>query len=230
MNVNAGYVSPFEIMGEKLHAKLNRTKHGNRTKKALTKDELKTLLGFLLKDTSVAGLENYALVFMFATSGLRASELCSLRWGDLEQSEGKWTARFTGKGDREAEQELFSSAVQATSAYFRAHFGRSPKPQDSVYWTLPRFHHQQVEPLQYHTLWARVKKIGVTAKKAGVFECDLDFSPHLFRRTYATLLYKSGMKLKAVQRLTRHSNVETLCRFYVDDSEPASPYLSEALE
>lgn len=57
----------------------------------------------------------------------------------------------------------------------------------------------------------------------------LPFSPHLFRRSYATLLYKSGMKLKAIQNLTRHANIETLCKHYVDDSELATPYLAQAL-
>ena len=35
--------------------------------------------------------------------------------------------------------------------------------------------------------------------------------------------------LKAIQNLTRHANIETLCKHYVDDTEPASPYLAIAL-
>jgi hypothetical protein len=37
------------------------------------------------------------------------------------------------------------------------------------------------------------------------------------------------MKLKAIQNLTRYANIETLCKHYVDDSEPASLYLAAAL-
>jgi len=228
-NVLPIYTSPFEIMGEKLHAKLNRTKKGNRTKKALTSAELKALLEFLHGDTTVRGQENYALVFMMATSGLRASELCSLRWGDLERSEGKWTARFIGKGEKEAEQELFPAAVEASKEYFRAQFECEPSPEDALFWTVPEFRHQDVEQMRYHTLWVRVKNIGVAAGRAGILERNMQFSPHLFRRSYATVLYKSGMKLKAIQQLTRHANIETLCKHYVDDSEAASPYLAVAL-
>jgi site-specific recombinase XerD len=223
------YTSPFEIMSEKLHAKLNKTRKGNATKKALTIDEVKALLSFLRLDITVTGRENYAMVYMLATSGLRASELCQLKWGDLDFASGKWTARFIGKGAKDAEQELFPTAVEGCRHYFGCHFRRAPRPEDALFWTVPAFPHQEPEPMTAHTLWSRVKGIGAAAVAAGVITRELQFSPHLFRRSYATLLYKSGMKLKAIQNLTRHANIETLCRHYVDDSEPASPYLARAL-
>jgi site-specific recombinase XerD len=228
-NVVPFYASPFDIMGEKLHAKLNCTKKGNRTKKTLTREELKALLEFLRQDTSTTGRENYALVFMLATSGLRASELCALRWGDLGELEGKWTALFIGKGDKEAEQELFAPAVEACRLYFLRQFRRVPKPEDALFWTVPIFRHQTPASMTPHTLWTRIKGIGTAAVDARIIARELQFSPHLFRRSYATLLYKSGMKLKAIQNLTRHASIETLCKHYVDDSEPATPYLANAL-
>jgi integrase len=80
-----------------------------------------------------------------------------------------------------------------------------------------------------HTLWTRIKRIGAIVCGEGIIARELQFSPHLFRRSYATLLYKSGMKLKAIQNITRHASIETLCKHYVDDSEPAAPYLANAL-
>lgn len=223
------YTSPFEIMTERLHTKLNKTKKGNATKKALTPEEVKALLGFLRLDITVRGRENYAMVYMLVTSGLRASELCQIKWGDLDFASGKWTARFIGKGAKDAEQELFPAAVEAWRQYFGEHFRRAPRPKDALFWTVPTFQHQEPEPMTPHSLWTRVKNIGGAAVAAGVITRELQFSPHLFRRSYATLLYKSGMKLKAIQNLTRHANIETLCKHYVDDSEPASPYLAAAL-
>jgi site-specific recombinase XerC len=118
---------------EKLHAKLNCTKKGNRAKKTLTREELKALIELLRKDTSTRGREDYALVFMLVTSGLGASELCVLRWGDLGELEGKWTALFIGKGDKEAEQELFEPAVQACRLYFLHQIRRIPRPEDALF-------------------------------------------------------------------------------------------------
>jgi len=59
------------------------------------------------------GQRDYAIVYTLVTSGLRAAELVQLHWKDLELLEGLWTARFIGKGGKEAEQALYSEAVEA---------------------------------------------------------------------------------------------------------------------
>ena len=228
-NVIPFYTSPFEIMSEKLHAKLNRTRKGNRTKKAMTKAEFKRLLAWLETDTSTIGRENYAIVYMLGTSGLRASELCQLTWTTIELHEGKWTAVFTGKGDTDAEQELYGPAVEACRAYFRRQFRRDPRPADALFWTVPTVGDTTAVPLAYHTLWRRVADLGKRARAAGIVTRQLQFSPHLFRRTYATMLYKGGMGLKGIQGKTRHANIEVLTRHYISDDEAATPYLAAAL-
>lgn len=82
----------------------------------------------------------------------------------------------------------------------------------------------------YHVLWDRVRKIGARARAAGILKRDLQFSPHLFRRSYATALYKSGMGLKAIQEKTRHANIDVLTRHYISDEEPASPHFDRILQ
>ncbi|OLS30796.1 MAG: hypothetical protein HeimAB125_18160, partial [Candidatus Heimdallarchaeota archaeon AB_125] len=53
-----GYISPFEVMEERLTKKLNWTKKGNRTKKALNKGEARELLAWLQEDQTVKGKAN----------------------------------------------------------------------------------------------------------------------------------------------------------------------------
>jgi integrase/recombinase XerD len=228
-NVLPIYTSPFEVMGEKLHQKLNRTKKGNRTKKALAAAEIKGLLSWLSQDSTLMGRGNHAMIFTLVTSGLRASELCQLTWGDLDLTEGVWTARFIGKGDKQAEQELYTPAVEACRSYFMTVHGRAPQPSDALFWTLPAYPGDVARPMTYHTLWNRVREVGTQAVAAGVLTRELQFSPHLFRRSYATLLYKSGMGLKAIQEKTRHANIEVLCKHYISDEEPATPHLASML-
>ena len=228
-NVIPFYTSPFEIMSEKLHRKLNRTKKGNRTKKALAVAEVKRLLAWLNKDTTVKGKRDYAIVFMLVTSGLRSAELIQLHWKDLELFEGTWTARFIGKGGKEAEQELYTEAVETCRRYFRAQFKREPKPEDALFWTFPTYRGDQPRPLHYHALWRRIKEIGTAAREQEIVTRQLCWSPHLFRRSYATALYKSGMGIKAIQEKTRHSNIEVLVKHYIHDEEPASPYFERIL-
>jgi integrase len=198
------YTSPFELMTDKLIKKLNKTKKGNRTKAALSLAEVKRLLAWLLGWDP----EMHAILFFLCTSGLRSAEFLSLHWRDVSFHEGAWTCTFTGKGGADAQQELYGPAVEALRA-----LRRSTPPEAQLF------------PLDYHQLWTAFKKTGKAAREAGIITRTLQFSPHICRRTYATLLYQGGMKLRAVQNLTRHANIETLCKHYIDDNEPASPVL-----
>ncbi len=221
--------SPFRSMPEKLRKKFSRTgKH--RTKKALTQGEVKDMLEYLQEAAhySPDHAENYALVLMLVTSGLRAAELCQLKWSDIEFFEGKYTARFIGKGGDPAEQELYADAVEAAGEYFNRQFGRTGKTEP-LFWTAPNRRTKHPVPMNGHALWARMKEIGRDLRAAGILTRELQFSPHLFRRTYATLLYSSGMKLKAIMQKTRHANIEILAKHYIDDEEPASPYFDRIL-
>jgi integrase len=229
-NVLPIYTSPFELMTDKLRAKMTRTKKGNRTKKALTVAELAGILNALKERGGLRNLQDRAIIWMLAGSGLRAAELCSLRWKDLDLVVGTWTARFTGKGDKAAEQELYAPAVEATLEAFRLQHHREPRPEDALFYTIPIMPTQRIAPLRAPTLWARIVRVGRMARAAGILTRELQFSPHLFRRSYATALYKSGMGLKAIQEKTRHSNLETLTRHYIDDAAPATPFLRKAFE
>ena len=223
------YTSPFEIMSKKLSEKLNRTRKGNRKKKALNKGEMKGLLAWLQEDQTLMGLCNYAMTFMLLTSGLRASELCQLTWASLEYFEDKWTAQFIGKGDRQAEQELYTLAVEASRTYFVQQFGRDPQPADHLYWTIPTYKGETIRPMVYATLLLRIKNIGEAAREAGIIKRNVHFTPHLMRRSYATGLYKSGMGIKAIQNKTRHQSLDTLTTHYISDEDAASPFIEKML-
>ncbi len=167
---------------------------------------------------------------MLLTSGLRAAEFCQLRWGDLEYEEGGiWTANFIGKGGKEASQEIYEPAIEAVQEYFRAQFRRDMEKADYLFYSLPTYPGDQPRPMTPHRLWVRIKQLGESAKEDGIIKRDLNFSPHLFRRSFATLLYKSGMKIKAIQEKTRHANIDVLVKHYIHDEEPASPYFERLL-
>lgn len=58
---------------------------------------------------------------------------------DLEYFEGKWTVYFIGKGGKHAEQELYKPAVSVGLRYFMDAFGRKPRPEDALFWTVPAY-------------------------------------------------------------------------------------------
>lgn len=212
-----------------MHRKLNRSKGRFLTKQALTKAELKTLLAWLQDDRSIKGLENYAIVLTLASCGLRASELSQLNWGDLYCEDGRYTAYFTGKGGRAAEQEIYAASVAAAEAYFQAQFRRTPDPGDRFFYTLENYKGRKPTPLKMTTLWACIREIGFSATKAGVITRELEFSPHLFRRTFATLYYRETRDLKATQLATRHASVDVLMKHYMDSAQGISEVVSKIL-
>ena len=222
-----GYESPFREMPEKLKKKLNRVKNGNRKKKPLSKSEVHRLLTWLEQKQDVKGLENYAMVYMLVTSGLRASELLQLRWGDIECYNGQWIAYFTGKGNKDAEQELYKPAIDASQRYFINAHGRNPKLDDILFWTVPSYNGDTPRPLPYHSLWRRITEMGEKAKAKSIVRTSVEFSPHLFRRTYASLLEAEGMPGTAIQKKTRHSSFETLEKYYLNNEMLATPFLDK---
>jgi integrase len=220
------YRSPFDGMTKKLWKKLSRTKQ-NGTKKALNRLEVRKIIDFLALNTSIKGREDYAIFRMLYATGLRGSELCAITWGDLELDEEEQTYYLAGigKGGKPFRQEVVDpEAVPTAKAYFLAAFDREPRAKDHVFWTQPSYHGEQVRPLPYHALYDRVVGIGARVKAAGIVTRNITFSPHLLRRSIITNLSKAGMRVKALQKFSRHSNANTLLAFYVDDDEPAKKY------
>jgi len=219
--------SPFDpqVMSENLIAKL-RVREKGKTKQALNKTEIRKLLRWLRETQDV---KDYACILFLLTSGLRASEMLGLRWENLEkQEDGGWTCIFRAKGGQYQEHEIYNKAVEVAREYFLCHFKRNPRAEDFLFYT--RGEDQVDRVLSYHTLWHRVKQLGKKAKAEGIIRNSLEFTPHLMRRSYITQLYRQGMKLKALQKKSRHKNMSVLIDHYIDDSEAAAPYIAKILE
>lgn len=223
------YTGPFETMGEKLKEKLHLKDIDKGTKKSLNQVEAKRLVKYLRAEENIV---DYAMIFFLLTSGLRASEMLSLKWEDLEYSENIWTAWFISKGGKRNNHEIYKPAVEAARASFQTMFKKDPRPDDHLFWipASPGVEGDIARRMTYATLWHRVKAVGVRAVSAGIIRKSLEFSPHLFRRSYITHLYRLGMKLKALQKKSRHKNMSVLVDHYIDDSEPATPYLDKLYE
>ena len=222
------YSSPFKGMPDKLLKKLNRTRNTG-TKKALNRAEIRRILTYLKRDKTEKGLEDYAIFrFLYAT-GLRGSELCSMRWSDIEWDEeaGSYYVNGIGKGEKPFRQEIVDPIpVEVAESYFRKAFKRKPRSEDHVFWTLTRYSGDKRRPMSYPTLYHRIVNIGMALRTADVITRDIDFTPHVLRRSIITNLSKAGMRVKALQGFSRHSTVDTLLKFYVDDEEPAKTYYS----
>jgi site-specific recombinase XerD len=139
--------------------------------------------------------DHAALEFLYG-SGLRASELVSIRVRDLDLARGQ--GRVLGKGRKERMVQIGGPAREALRRWLDVR-GRLAKPlsPDTV------FLGKGGKPLTRQALATIVKKAVV---REGL---PLRTSPHTLRHSFATHLVKNGADLRAVQELLGHSSIDT---------------------
>ena len=124
-------------------------------------------------------------------SGLRLSELCALRWSDIDLAGA--SARVMGKGQKERQVPLTQPAIDALKRWKAS---RPDHPAPEVFVT-------QRGPISPRTVQRRLKqtalqRLGTTA-----------LHPHQLRHAFATHMLEGCQDLRAVQELLGHQNLST---------------------
>lgn len=164
----------------------------------LDREEVVRLL--LAPDMSVLGVRDRALMEVLYATGMRVSELCSLRVQDYNE-EGM-EMRVTGKGGKERVVLLNQSANAWLRKYLHEFWpklagGRLPQPDS------PLFVSRQATRLSSRSVHRVVLKY---AKKARI---NKPITPHTLRHTFATHLLEGGADLRVVQDLLGHTTINT---------------------
>ncbi len=147
-------------------------------------------------DSSVYWRDRAILEFLYAT-GVRVSELVSLRLIDLDLEEGLCTV--FGKGAKERMVPLGGPACVALSRYLSEVRPALEKGKGGGC----VFLNQRGRPLSRTSVWKIVK---AAARSAGI---ERKVSPHVLRHTFATHLLEGGADLVAVQELLGHADIST---------------------
>jgi integrase/recombinase XerD len=162
----------------------------------LNSDQIERLLAApdLSKPT---GLRDKAMIELLYATGLRVSELCHLRLGDVERRLG--FVRATGKGNK---QRLIPAGRPALDLIER--YLESARPQILKGKTSPwLFVTARGGCLTRQAFWHNLSELG---KKAGIFH---DLSPHVLRHSFATHLLEGGADLRSVQTMLGHADIST---------------------
>ena len=130
-------------------------------------------------------------------AGLRVSELCGLRWGDIDLHQG--TARVLGKGNKERVVPLGAEAVQRLADY-RDALGFAPKFDDRVLLAS-----EKKKRVTAYPRWVQ-RRLKTCLAIAGL---PADFTPHKLRHSCATHMLDEGADLRIVQSLLGHSSLST---------------------
>ncbi|HEY4561215.1 MAG TPA: tyrosine recombinase XerC [Lysobacter sp.] len=171
-------------------AGLRAPKAPRKLPKVLDPDEAK-----LLVETPVdapLGLRDRALLELFYSSGLRLSELCGLRWAQVDLDDALVTVH--GKGRRERVVPIGSHALAAL-ADWRASTGA--KSEDPV------FPGRGGAPITPRAVQLRVRQL---AERQGLFK---QVHPHMLRHSFASHILESSGDLRGVQELLGHADLST---------------------
>jgi integrase/recombinase XerD len=142
------------------------------------------------------GLRDKALISVLYATGLRVSELISLKSTNLHLREGYLTC--VGKGDKERLVPIGQEAADWVQKYLAE--GRPTLVPKSSPWL---FVNARGGPLSRVGFWKLLKEYGL---KAGITR---NISPHVLRHSFATHLLDRGADLRAIQMMLGHADLST---------------------
>lgn len=142
-------------------------------------------------------LRNRAILEVLYASGLRASELITLRLDGIDFK--LKVMRVIGKGSKERLVPFGASALRAMQRYLE----RSRPALDKSGTAIEFFLSKNGQPLTRFWVWEVVKKAAVLA---GITK---NIYPHLLRHSFASHLLGNGADLRVIQEMLGHADIGT---------------------
>jgi len=142
------------------------------------------------------GLRDKALISVLYATGLRVTELISLKVTNLHLEDGYLTC--VGKGDKERIVPIGQEATDWVQRYLAE--ARPGLIARSSPWL---FVNARGGPLSRVGFWKLLKDYGL---KAGI---PRNISPHVLRHSFATHLLDRGADLRAIQMMLGHADLST---------------------
>lgn len=147
--------------------------------------------------TSPIGLRDRALIEVLYATGMRVSELVSLRLEDVNLGVGYVTC--TGKGSKQRIVPIGSTAAEWVRRYFERSRPALLRGRSSPL----IFLNGRGGRLSRQGLWKILKQYG---RQVGL---GRDLSPHVLRHSFATHLLERGADLRSLQLMLGHADLST---------------------
>ncbi len=148
-------------------------------------------------DTSPAGVRDSCIIELLYSCGLRVSELCGVKIGDISFENS--LIRVFGKGSKERLVPVGKAALKRVRNYLSYRREISDRKIPADYLLISRLG----KKLSRISVWSIIKK---RALIAGI---EKDVTPHTLRHSFATHLITKGADLRAVQEMLGHADIST---------------------
>jgi len=173
--------------------KIERPKLPKKLPTVLSEEEINTLLEMPDLKTK-NGIRDKAMLEVMYATGLRVSELVSLKIEDINLIQGLVNVR-KGKGSKQRIVPIGEFALD----YLKKYIMNVRKNSNSPY----VFLNKSNEVISRISFFKSIKKY---AKQANITK---EISPHTLRHCFATHMLENGAELKAVQEMLGHAHLST---------------------
>jgi integrase/recombinase XerD len=174
---------------------LRRPRLGRRLPRTLSRDEVGALLGD--EDGNPLLQRDVAMIELLYATGLRVSELISLRTSQLDLEAGYLTV--VGKGRKERAVPIGTHARKRILHYLQEARQQLLRRRLSPYLFVTRVG----RPMSRQAFWQRLRQRALRS------ELRRHVSPHTLRHAFATHLVDGGADLRAVQLMLGHADIGT---------------------
>ncbi|MBM7569761.1 site-specific tyrosine recombinase XerD [Aquibacillus albus] len=188
-------VREYHDVSEDPSLHIETPKKEKRLPKVLSANEVDKLLS--IEGNDPLSLRNKAMLEILYATGLRVSELVSLKLNDLHLTMG--FIRCFGKGSKERIVPLGDLAKESVESYLSLSRSSLLKNNGTDYLFLN--HHGKA--LSRQGFWKILKSI---ARDAGITK---PITPHTLRHSFATHLLENGADLRSVQEMLGHADIST---------------------
>lgn len=167
----------------------------------LTEPEMEQLFAAAADDRSPKGIRNAVMLHVLYATGLRVTELVTLRDDAIRPNEG--FISVTGKGKKQRDIPV-PVPILDFIMYYREHVRSELIGNRTSPYLFAALRDNEVKPLTRQAFWLILNRY---VADAGITK---EISPHVLRHSLATHLLTRGVHLRSIQMVLGHESVSTV--------------------
>ena len=168
----------------------------------LSEEEMELLFTTAEKDKSLNGKRNCMMLYLMYVTGMRVTELTSLKVHQIQLDEARLLV--DGKGNKQRVIPLPQTIITLLKNYLKDTHRKFCKKHGDTAILFPIPYRKKIKSISRQSFWGILKQIW---RKTGI---NHSISPHTLRHSFATHILKKGANLRSLQLLLGHEQVSTV--------------------